>query len=388
MIESFELLKAELPWVLGAFVFLFGACWGSFANVVIYRTPLGKSVVNPPSHCFSCGKRLAWRDNLPVLGWVLLRGRARCCGAPFSPRYALVEALMGLLFVMAWWTLPLPVAVAGWLFIFLLVVGTFIDWDTMELPDFVTVGGAAAGIIVSFLVPGLHLTPSTLATSLLPQVESGVWSMLGAAFGSGMLLWIALFAEKLLRKEAMGFGDVVLMGAIGAFCGWQGAVFAIFGGSVIGGFAIGTLMVINQLTGWELTPGKVEKATPLNPPPPTAQAPAKPADLDGRTAGATSERATPPPASIPEAPLSAEAPDPLDAPEVPPMATSENPLETAPTATPSEAPPEEKPALGVGMAIPFGPWLAAGALVYFLVLRGPVDRALNQVAAILLGHDF
>jgi leader peptidase (prepilin peptidase)/N-methyltransferase len=223
--------SAAFPGFFPVAAFLIGACVGSFLNVVIYRVPKGESVVTPGSHC-GCGTPIAWRDNIPILSWLLLRGRARCCGRPFSFRYPFVELLTGALFLASWLHFPPAVAVCGWVFVSCLVAATFIDLDHMIIPDVFTIGLGIVGVILSAMVPALHGHLS--GTPVLDNFRGIVSSVQGLLLGSALVLWIALLAEVLLRKEAMGFGDVKFVGAIGAFCGWQGAVFAVFGGAVVG----------------------------------------------------------------------------------------------------------------------------------------------------------
>lgn len=211
--------------------FIFGAIVGSFLNVVIYRVPAEKSVVRPGSHC-ACGQPIAWRDNIPILSWLMLRGRARCCGRKFSVRYPFVELLTGLLFLECWLLFPPAKAVCGMVFLGVLVCATFIDLDHFIIPDVFTIGAGLAGLLLSAFVPALHDRSGDLF--VVDSLRSGVIALEGLLIGSGLVLWIALVAEALLKKEAMGFGDVKFVGMIGAFCGWHGAVFAIFGGAVVG----------------------------------------------------------------------------------------------------------------------------------------------------------
>lgn len=220
-----------MPWFFPAFFFVIGACVGSFLNVVIYRIPAGRSIVRPGSHC-ACGKPIAWHHNIPVLSWVFLRGRAACCGRCFSVRYPAVELLTGVLFLFAWIQYPPMSALVFMVFIAWMIAPSFIDLDTMEIPDVFSIGGFLLGLFLAFLVPAIHVTPGELW--LIDAMRSATLSMKGAFIGSGLILWVALVAELVLRKDAMGFGDVKLMGAIGAFCGWQGAVFSLFGGAVLG----------------------------------------------------------------------------------------------------------------------------------------------------------
>ncbi|MGC9451469.1 MAG: prepilin peptidase [Oceanipulchritudo sp.] len=217
---------------LNTLVFVIGACVGSFLNVVIYRLPAGKSVVTPRSQC-RCGKFIAWYDNIPVLSWFILRGRCRHCGERFSIRYPVVEFGTALVFLGLWMAGGWPVGIVWIVFAGLMIPAAVIDLDTMEIPDRFSIGGFVIGIILSVAVPSIHgIEPSGIF--FLDGIQGGIAGLQGAFIGSGLILWVALVAEVVLRKEAMGFGDVKLIGAIGAFCGWQGAVFAFFGGAVLG----------------------------------------------------------------------------------------------------------------------------------------------------------
>ena len=231
MIQAAENLQHVWPWFWPLVVFVFGSCVGSFLNVCIYRIPAGKSIVRPGSTC-ACGKPIAWYDNIPILSWFLLRGKARCCKRPFSIRYPLVEALTGCTFLAVFLQYPLLQTIPLWIFIALLTVGAFIDLDTMELPDVITIGGTIMGVALAFALPQLHECAD--GPFIADSIRSGTLAILGAAVGSGIIVWIREIGQMAFRREAMGFGDVVLMGLIGAFCGWKGALCAIFGGSVLG----------------------------------------------------------------------------------------------------------------------------------------------------------
>lgn len=223
--------SAAVPWFFPLVVFVFGACVGSFLNVVIYRVPKEQSVVTPGSHC-ACGQPVKWHDNLPILSWLILRGKARCCGRAFSFRYPFVELLTALLFTACWLRFSPAVAACGWVFVSCLIAATFIDLDHMIIPDVFTIGLGVVGVVLSVLLPALHGFQGDVF--LVDGLRGGISALQGLLIGSGIVLWIALIAETLLRKEAMGFGDVTFVGGIGAFCGWQGAVFTVFGGAVVG----------------------------------------------------------------------------------------------------------------------------------------------------------
>lgn len=231
MADFYYEAMTQLPGLMGLFVFVFGACVGSFLNVCIYRIPQGRSIVHPGSRC-ACGRSIAWYDNLPILSWFILRGRARCCGRSFSIRYPAVEALTGGLFLTSWLVNPPPVALAGMVLVGLLLPASLIDWDTMEIPDCFSVGGMIVGMLVSFAIPDLHGAGGS--PWLLAALRSFIISLQGALIGSALVMWVSVWGTLIMKKEAMGFGDVKLMGCIGAFCGWQGAVFSLFGGALIG----------------------------------------------------------------------------------------------------------------------------------------------------------
>ncbi len=252
MFASFAEIAAAFPWFFPLFAFFVGACVGSFLNVVIYRVPKEESIVTPGSHC-GCGQPIKFYDNIPILSWLLLRGRARCCGRPFSFRYPVVELLTGALFVLAWLrfspagTFNPGVVACTWVFISCLIAATFIDLDHMIIPDVFTIGLGVVGVLLSFCVPALH--GHHVGLFLVDSLRSGVTSIQGLLIGSGLVLWILLISEAILKKEAMGFGDVKFVGAIGAFCGWQGAVFSIFGGALVGTVWFAVSLIWQKIAG-------------------------------------------------------------------------------------------------------------------------------------------
>lgn len=246
MAFDYAQFSAVFPWFFPAVAFLFGACVGSFLNVVIHRMPREESVVQPGSHC-GCGQPIAWHDNIPLLSWFVLRGRARCCGRPFSFRYPFIELLTAVLFALCWLRFPPAVALCGCLLLSCLIAATFIDLDHMIIPDLFSIGLAVVGVLLSMLVPALHGQHGGMF--LIDSMRAGLTSVQGVLIGSATVLWIALLAEAVLKKEAMGFGDVKFVGAIGAFCGWQGAVFAVFGGALVGTIWLGLAMAWEKATG-------------------------------------------------------------------------------------------------------------------------------------------
>lgn len=220
-------------------VFLFGGCIGSFLNVCIYRIPREESIVHPRSHCPSCHQLIAWYDNLPVLSYFFLRGRCRHCRTTISVRYALVEMLTAVLFLAVWnsygldpRTLVYLVMVSG------LILGTFVDLEHYIIPDRVSLGGMASGLVFSALVPSLHNQPTPGGAVMV--------SLLGLAVGSGSLYLVAELGRLILKKDAMGLGDVKLLGGIGAYLGWAGVVFTILVSSLLGSIIGVTLILIGK----------------------------------------------------------------------------------------------------------------------------------------------
>lgn len=325
--------------LFAVFAFIFGAAIGSFLNVCIYRMPLNLSVNEPKrSFCPNCKTQIPWFHNLPLISWILLRGRCATCANKISIRYLGVEFLTGLLFLAVahhlWfdqWRLIFPF----WILVSLFVVATFIDIEHFIIPDEITWGGTAAGVVLAFSIPSMMGTES--------HVTSGLRSLIGAAAGYGALwavvelgkkafgkktlkfpqkagfswtfmagdaelqvgedkqLWSETFARKTDRllmqcptveidgdkfndvlldfeyehlqvgkrkwelekvktirgqltqitipREAMGFGDVKFIAAIGAFLGWQAVVFTIMGASVLGS-VIGILTIVVGKREW------------------------------------------------------------------------------------------------------------------------------------------
>ena len=230
-----------LAFVLGGlWIFMLGATVGSFANVCIYRIALEKSIVWPGSRCPRCLEEIAFRDNIPIVGWLLLRGRCRTCALPIAARYPLVELLAGLLFVAVFAVDLVPSGNLEWrdfarlgyhlLLVSFLLVATFIDFDYTILPDSVTLTGLALGLGLGALWPEARPAPNTA-----PDAWGGLLvGLIGAAVGAGMIWVIRVLGELALRREAMGAGDVTLMAMIGSFLGWQILPPTLFLASLLG----------------------------------------------------------------------------------------------------------------------------------------------------------
>lgn len=320
-----------------AWIFWLGCMVGSFLNVCIYRMPLNLSVVKPPSHCPHCKYSIPWYLNVPLLTWLILRGKCKNCRAPISVRYFLVELLTGLMFLAAWIAFGRQspaVALVYCLILAGLITATFIDLEHFIIPDEITIGGMVVGFVLSVIVPTLHCQPG--AISLAEAIKQ---SLIGMGVGAGILYAIlragklmfgrqrvalpaetriifgehsvhlpdkdmpyeemffrdsdvvvlkarmlelidrcyrdvevrlsptklkiggeefnpeevrhmeAVCSEITFPREAMGFGDVKFMGAIGAFLGWQATIFSLMVSSCIGA-AVGISLIVMRKQQW------------------------------------------------------------------------------------------------------------------------------------------
>lgn len=309
--------------------FVLGTVVGSFLNVCIHRMPRGESLVHPGSRCPSCGSAIAWHHNLPIVAWLWLRGRCARCGVPISARYVAVEALTGFCFAGVWWrhgSAGHVVALFLAAFVAALVVATFIDIEHLIIPDEITLGGAAVGMLAAVVAPGIHgqayVWPALKAAAIGVVVGVGiVWGMVefgkwmfgrkrhrlgpegrvlftetevhlgeevlpyedvfyrnsdvlafraarlelvdrcyrdvdvrlqlranrlvvgGEALEASTISWMEARTEEVtVPREAMGFGDVKFMAAIGAFLGWEGVLFTLLGSSV-GGLLLSVVLI-------------------------------------------------------------------------------------------------------------------------------------------------
>lgn len=217
------------PYWTGVF-FILGALFGSFANVAILRIPKEESVVFPGSHCYKCKNKIKFYDNLPIISWLILRGKCRNCGEKFSFRYCLVEIITAGLFALMFLKL-------GWSFYLLevllltlgLVIISFIDLDHYIIPDKISLPGIAIGLLGGLLNPE----------------RAFLDSILGVLLGGGFL-WAVAYVYYLLKKEeGMGGGDIKLLAWIGAILGWGSVPFIILVSSILGSI-IGVLLILKQ----------------------------------------------------------------------------------------------------------------------------------------------
>jgi leader peptidase (prepilin peptidase)/N-methyltransferase len=203
-----------------------GACVGSFLNVCVHRWPADKSVVSPPSSCPACGTRIRWYDNVPVLGWLWLRGKCRACGNRISVQYPLVELFTALIWVVAVWRFGFDWQALSTALFFTILLGIALsDAATYIIPDQFTLGGTALGLALSF-APG-YIEP--------------LQSFIGAATGFGLLWLVAVLGEWAFKKEAMGGGDIKMMAMVGAFLGPLGVMLTVFLGALFGSLIFGPI---------------------------------------------------------------------------------------------------------------------------------------------------
>ena len=221
--------------------FLIGACIGSFLNVCVYRIPLNRSIVSPGSHCAACGAPIAWYNNLPVLSWLFLKGRAACCGTRIDARYPVVELGVGLLFLALWLRYPPMEAVIYSIMCAGLVTACLIDLDHYIIPDRFTLGGCVAGFIACAIDPKLmgETTP----------LQGFSWSLASAIIGALTLLAIAWAGTLIFKKEAMGMGDVKFLAAICAFLGGTSITWTLPISSAVGAI-LGLSLIFWQRGAW------------------------------------------------------------------------------------------------------------------------------------------
>ena len=230
-------------------VFFLGASIGSFLNVVVYRLPAGLSLLNPPSRCPHCLHRLTIYDNVPVFGWLWLKGKCRYCRGAIAPRYPIIEAITGLLFVFTFWHIsgPLwinvdPVLLVGhWILVSWLLALALIDLDTMTLPNPLT----QSGLVLGLLYQGI------LGWSQAEHISGAAIYVMGGIVGSIVGIWLldTIFVVGTIAfgQQAMGGGDAKLAALMGAWLGWKYLLLAIFLACALGAFIGGGAMAIGWL---------------------------------------------------------------------------------------------------------------------------------------------
>ena len=240
--------------VFATAIFVLGLAFGSFLNVCIYRLPLGISVTTPRSACPHCKQLIAFYDNMPVLSWLILRGRCRHCKAPISPRYLLIEVLTGALFLTCYWYFGLTIATLKYCAFGFLILGLiFTDAETKLLPDKLTLTGLGLGLAFSLLVPlndlVSQLLPGIVNLPFSGDISVRIFSLLdsvtGAIIGASFIYGAGAIYLRWRGTEGMGFGDVKLMAMVGAFIGLKLTVFTIFAASLTGSiFGITAVLIV------------------------------------------------------------------------------------------------------------------------------------------------
>ena len=212
-------------------IFILGLIVGSFSNVCIYRIPRNESIIYSGSHCPKCGTTIRPMDNIPLLSYIILKGRCRNCGSRISIQYPVVELLTGLTYLIIYLTYGLNIQ--SLIYIILssaLIIIAFIDLNKQIVPDVISLPGIGAGLILSFFVPYISFIDSAL----------------GVAVGGGIILIIGLVGSVIFKKEAMGGGDVKLAAMVGAFLGWKYVILALFLGFFLGALA-GIFLILSKI---------------------------------------------------------------------------------------------------------------------------------------------
>ena len=212
-------------------IFILGLIVGSFCNVCIYRIPKNESIIYPTSHCPKCRTTIKPVDNIPLLSYILLKGRCRNCGSKISIQYPVVELLTGMIYLIIY--LIYGLSIQSLIYIILssaLIIIAFIDLNEQIVPDVISLPGIVTGFIISFFVPYI----------------SFINSALGVVVGGGIILIIALVGSMIFKKEAMGGGDVKLAAMIGAFLGWRYTIISLFLGFFLGALA-GIFLILSKI---------------------------------------------------------------------------------------------------------------------------------------------
>ncbi|GAH20399.1 unnamed protein product [marine sediment metagenome] len=212
-------------------IFILGLIVGSFSNVCIYRIPRNESIIYPASHCPKCRSNISPKDNIPLLSYILLKGRCRNCKSKISIQYPVVELLTGLIYLIIY--LVYGLSIQTLIYIILssaLIIIAFIDLNEQIVPDVISLPGIVIGFILSFFIPYI----------------SFINSALGVLVGGGIILIIGLGGSVIFKKEAMGGGDVKLAAMIGAFLGWRYIIISLFLGFFLGALA-GIFLIMSKI---------------------------------------------------------------------------------------------------------------------------------------------
>jgi len=212
-------------------IFILGLIVGSFSNVCIYRIPRNESIIYPASHCPKCRSNISPKDNIPLLSYILLKGRCRNCKSKISIQYPIVELLTGLIYLIIYLTYGL--SIQSLIYIILssaLIIIAFIDLNEQVIPEVISLPGIVIGLILSFFVPYILFINSAL----------------GIVIGGGIILITRLAGSVIFKKEAMGRGDIKLAAMIGAFLGWRYIIISLFLGFFLGALA-GIVLILSKI---------------------------------------------------------------------------------------------------------------------------------------------
>lgn len=223
-----------------------GAIFGSFFNVCISRWPKGESVIWKRSHCMRCGHLIPWYHNLPLISYCLLKGRCPYCNEKFSSRYFWVEFLTALIFTAISLYLPSEVWVPACIFASLGLIASVVDLETFTIPDMVLLWGAFLGLVLAFFFPD-SLGGGHGLQNLVNSLRNGV-------LATGAFLWFGFIFESILKKPAFGIGDAFLIGVLAIFTGPWGALFAVFGGAILGTMFMAIAFLLEKFWGIVIGP--------------------------------------------------------------------------------------------------------------------------------------
>jgi len=227
-----------IQFLIGLIIFIIGLVIGSFGNVCIYRIPRNESIIYPASHCPHCNKPIQYYDNIPLISYIILKGKCRHCQGKIPLQYPIVEGLTGILYLLIYFFYGLQfVSLVYMLFSTSLIIISFIDFHEKIIPDTLSLPFIVIGFLSSFLLK--NITPAN--------------SLLGILAGGGSLLIIALAGSYLFKKEAMGGGDIKLAAMIGAFLGWKLTLLSLFLGFFLGS-VIGVIILIRTKGQSEIVP--------------------------------------------------------------------------------------------------------------------------------------
>ncbi len=246
--------------------FIFGSIIGSFLNVCIHRLPRGESIAYPSSHCTSCNRPIHFYNNIPILSYLLLGGKCPNCKSNIAITYPLVEILTGLIFLATVWSFGISIQTLFYLILFSgLIAITFIDLEHLIIPNAITYPGIVIGIVYGALRTNWENSIELVGNFSfgfrnffeLLRVVPFLDSIFGIIIGGGILLLIAYTYEIIKKRQGMGIGDVKLLAMIGAFFGWEGVLFVLFLGAILGS-VVGITIIVSQK-------GGMQKAIPFGP---------------------------------------------------------------------------------------------------------------------------